>query len=247
MPTPRWSTDDGATRGGIRLLAADAGLARSVPAPVRERLLPVLRVGVESLSDGIWRPADLPGGPSMLGLLVLDGLLIRDMTVADRRCSELLGPGDVLRPWPNPEGGSSVEAEHAWRVVDGPVRIAVLDHRATLIIGRFPSLMAELLERTLTRARALQFQLALTQVHGIAQRLELLLWHAADRWGTVTVDGVVLPLNLTHEMLGRLVGARRPSVTTALRQLADEGKILRHTDGWLLRGTPVVSPLPLAV
>ena len=39
-------------------------------------------------------------------------------------------------------------------------------------------------------------------------------------------------------MLATLVGARRPSVTTALAGLAREGLIERTTEGWLLHGDP---------
>jgi hypothetical protein len=60
----------------------------------------------------------------------------------------------------------------------------------------------------------------------------------ADRWGRVTLDGVVVPVRLTHDMIGRLVGAHRPSVTTALSELSRAGRISRLPDGWLLRGDP---------
>jgi DNA-binding transcriptional ArsR family regulator len=51
----------------------------------------------------------------------------------------------------------------------------------------------------------------------------------------VTPAGVVITVHLTHAMLGRLVGARRPTVSLALKALADEGLIVRREDGsWLL-------------
>jgi CRP/FNR family cyclic AMP-dependent transcriptional regulator len=66
-----------------------------------------------------------------------------------------------------------------------------------------------------------------------------MMWYLADRWGKVTPDGVHLPLRLTHQTLGRLVGAQRPSVTTALKQLAAEGRLTREGDGtWMLHGDP---------
>jgi DNA-binding GntR family transcriptional regulator len=66
-----------------------------------------------------------------------------------------------------------------------------------------------------------------------------LLWYLADRWGRVTPDGVIVPLRLTHETLARLVGAQRPSVTTAIRQLEEEGHLRRTPDRlWLLCGDP---------
>ena len=52
-------------------------------------------------------------------------------------------------------------------------------------------------------------------------------------------DGVVVPLALTHRILGQLVGARRPTVSTALGELAERGELVRRVDGsWVLRGSP---------
>jgi CRP-like cAMP-binding protein len=51
----------------------------------------------------------------------------------------------------------------------------------------------------------------------------------------VTPDGVRLELPLTHAVLGKLVGAHRPSVTTALGSLVDRGLVVRAEDGWVLR------------
>ena len=54
-----------------------------------------------------------------------------------------------------------------------------------------------------------------------------------------SIVGVVLPLRLTHGWLANLVGAQRPSVTTALGNLAGAGLVERLDDGsWLLRGEP---------
>jgi hypothetical protein len=67
----------------------------------------------------------------------------------------------------------------------------------------------------------------------------VLFWHLADRWGKVTKDGIVIPLKLTHQVLGRIVGAQRPSVTTALKTLTDRGALNRAPDGtWVLHGEP---------
>jgi hypothetical protein len=81
--------------------------------------------------------------------------------------------------------------------------------------------------------------LAVCHLRRVDTRLLVLLWHLADRWGTVQREGVHVPMRLTHQMLGRLVGAQRPSVTTALKQLSDSGRVIRLEDGtWLLQGRP---------
>ena len=41
----------------------------------------------------------LLSGSQPIGLLVLDGLLVREATVGDHPSAELLGPGDLLRAW----------------------------------------------------------------------------------------------------------------------------------------------------
>ena len=46
---------------------------------------------------------------------------------------------------------------------------------------------------------------------------------------------MILPLKLTHELLGQLVGAKRPTVSLAIKELERRGTVHRRTDGaWLL-------------
>jgi CRP/FNR family transcriptional regulator, cyclic AMP receptor protein len=50
---------------------------------------------------------------------------------------------------------------------------------------------------------------------------------------------VLVNLRLPHRTLAGMVGARRPSVTTALGQLIARGDIERRPDGgWILHGQP---------
>jgi hypothetical protein len=59
----------------------------------------------------------------------------------------------------------------------------------------------------------------------------------------VTPHGTVVPLALSHRMLAQLVGARRPTVSTACGELARRGEVLRAADGtWLLTGEPGGAP-----
>ena len=85
--------------------------------------------------------------------------------------------------------------------------------------------------------------LAVCHIVGLDKRLETMLWHLAERWGRVGTDGVILPLRFSHEFLARLVGVRRPSVTTAVTRLRQEGLVERRPDGsWLLHGSPPAEP-----
>jgi CRP/FNR family transcriptional regulator, cyclic AMP receptor protein len=224
---------------GIRLLEAQPdlgeGLSPADEADARRHVVAVL----EDVPAGQWEPT---GGyapdPAFIGLLVIEGTLSRDVELGGRRCSELLGPGDLLRPWDYDEGdAASVPTESAWTVLE-PARLAVLDGRFARVACRYPELMAKLIGRTLRRSRWLSILLTISSMPRVDARVQALLWHLADRWGRVTLDGVVVPVRLTHEMIGRLVGAHRPSVTTALSELSRSGRIARTPQGWLLRGDP---------
>jgi hypothetical protein len=72
----------------------------------------------------------------------------------------------------------------------------------------------------------------------VDERLLLLLWHMADRWGRVTPHGVSLSLRLTHELLADLIAVQRPSVTLSLQQLERQGRIARDSGKILLIGQP---------
>jgi hypothetical protein len=73
----------------------------------------------------------------------------------------------------------------------------------------------------------------------VDDRLLALLWCLAERWGRVVPGGVLVNLRLPHRTLAGMVGARRPSVTTALGQLIARGDIERRPDGgWILHGQP---------
>jgi CRP-like cAMP-binding protein len=117
--------------------------------------------------------------------------------------------------------------------------VALLDRRFALGTARWPEIQAALLDRAVTRARRAAFNVSVCGIVQLDVRLLVMMWHLADRWGRVTADGVLVPLRLSHELLAGVVGARRPSVTVALRRLREDGTLLRRPDGtWLLVGDP---------
>lgn len=224
---------------GVLLLDVDPDLGAALSAEEFALARRHLRARVSELDAGHWDPPTAPSGHRHLGLLVIDGVLTRDVSVRERCCAELLGAGDVLRPWDQLEAlGASVEHTYRWEVLE-PARVAQIDARVAAALARWPSVASALVSRALRRVRTMGLQYALTQVQGVDVRLHLVLWHLADRWGRVTPAGVVLRLPLTHQLLGRLIGARRPSVTSALQRLDRDGLVLRMEDGsWLLHGRP---------
>jgi CRP/FNR family cyclic AMP-dependent transcriptional regulator len=193
------------------------------------------------LDPGVWQvrlgEAELEGH---LGLLVLDGLLTRQVAIGEATCAELLGGGDVLRPWTEIDSQiASIASESRWQVVM-PTRVAVLSSRFALQVCRWPSVTAAIIDRVVQRARWLSFHLAVCHIVGVEARLLMVLWHFADRWGRMTPSGVKLPLPLSHGLLAGIVGARRPTVSTALGVLREQGRVERTDGGWLLHGDPPV-------
>ena len=160
------------------------------------------------------------------------------MDVLGRRCVELVGNGDVMRPWQWDDEGSHVQAEVGWTILE-PSRLAVLDHGLVSRLVPWPELGLELFNRGTRRAHHLAVALAIAHHQRVDDRVLLTLWHLAERWGRVHSDGIVVPLPLGHQRLGDLIGARRQSVTTAMGVLQRSGAISRRDTGhWLLHGAP---------
>jgi CRP/FNR family transcriptional regulator, cyclic AMP receptor protein len=187
---------------------------------------------------GAWTPTVTTHEPGHLGLLVLEGLLSRDVILDKPLATELVGRGDLLRPTDRDGEDAPIPFGVSWTVLH-PAKVAVLDPVFARAVGQWPSAVDVVVRGACNRAHSLAITLAVSNLRRVDVRLLVLLWHLADRWGRVTPDGVVIPLKLTHETLARLVGAQRPSVTTALRQLEDEGRLRRTADrAWLLQGDP---------
>jgi CRP-like cAMP-binding protein len=151
---------------------------------------------------------------------------------------ELLSGGDVTRPWIQLEEETSVATEETATAL-ALTRVAVLDRAWALRMARWPEVPSALMNRLVLRARRLGLQHAISSLPRIEDRLLVILWHFADRWGRVTREGVRMRLPLRHEDLAMIVGAQRPSVSTALGRLEADARIGRCPDRvWLLRGSP---------
>jgi hypothetical protein len=223
----------------IRVLEADPDLANGLAPDEAEAATAALAVPTIEVGLGGWSPEDeLPVANGHLGLLMLDGLIARDLRIAGRSCVELIGEGDLVYPWGFLPHGAPVEVEVRWRALE-PARLALLDDAFVRDAAAWPEIGRRLVLRAVARSQALAFSLAINCVTGLRNRLLMLLWQLADRWGRVGPSGVSVPLPLTHEMLGRLAGASRPSVSTALKELEVEGLISRRPGGgYLLHGEP---------
>lgn len=190
-----------------------------------------------TLPRGRWNGQQSDITPDGIGLLVLRGLLIRRVSIEGGYGAELLGQGDVLRPWQGEGAQSTLSRTTGWRVLE-QARIAVLDKYAAVRLARYPELTGRLVAKALERSRSLAAAMAIAQHTRVEVRLHMLFWHLADRWGRVRPGGVIVPLRLTHAILADLVSARRPSVSTGLSVLARQGLVERMGREWLLHGDP---------
>ena len=223
----------------VRLADADPALFRHVPRAERPEAAAAAVVARLLVSAGPWQAPAAPRG-HLLGLLVIEGLVLSSIELAGHPRSEVLGPGDLIRPWED-DGEAPPPGAVRWTALDS-LTLAVLDERFARAVGRWPGLLSALLGRAVGRSRRLAVQLAMTDIRRIEDRLLAFFWDVAERWGTTGPDGIVIPLRLTHEQLSHIVGAQRPTVTTALRKLVRSGALRRRPDRcWVLRPQRPVS------
>lgn len=225
--------------GAVSLLEVDPDLMEHVDSSQVAIASSRAIARVRTLRPGDGDPWSFIASPNRhLGLLVIDGLLTCNITLLGRTTMGLIGGGDVLRPWDDAAERPSVPMTVGW-TVHVPTRVALLDERLPERVAAWPAIAAALVKRSVRRAQWLENHLAILENPRVDVRLLLLFWQLADRWGTVGPEGVTVPLRLTHNTLGRLVRAQRPSVTASLHAMAGRRIVDRRSDGtWLLRGEP---------
>jgi CRP/FNR family transcriptional regulator, cyclic AMP receptor protein len=191
------------------------------------------------VGEGAWDPERAEGNAARggMGLLILEGLLVRRVGGEGRYGAELLGPGDLLRPWEHDGEDAALPFDTSFRVIER-LHVAVLDLRAAARLAPYPEVVGALVGRAMHRTRHLAINMAIAHYPRVDRRLLLLLWHLAHRWGRVTPAGVRIPLRLTHTLLSDLVASRRPAVTTGLAHLEREGLLSREDNLITLHGEP---------
>ena len=209
------------------------GLTADETAAARRAIVaPTLR-----LARGTWdRTAIAEHAHAPFGAVVVSGLLARHVDIGGYPGLDLHGPSDLLAAAELRRG--TVPCGEIWCAT---VRseIALLDDRFLAAARRWPRLVSALFALMQEQYDRLMLQLVIAEQPRVEDRLLLLFWQLSDRFGKVTPAGIVLRLSLTHEALGRLIGARRPTVTLALRMLAERGSLERRADrSWLLKEWP---------
>lgn len=219
------------------LLDVDEDLAAEFEMMIRIAVRPVMTARVRDFPRGEFDIGPLfeevRQGP---GLLVVHGLLELDTSVGDRTVSELLGPGDLLAASAQPEDDQLLPRATLCGALSS-TRLAILDEIFGERVKAWPQVTRSLLRREARRAADLNVQRAATSHPRADVRVALLFWHLAQRWGKVRPHGVLLPLPLTHRLIGRLVSAERPSVSHALSRLSRARLVTRNEEGLMLHGS----------
>src|SRR5215218_6879505 len=229
--------------GTIPLLDAEPDLARLMSPEQVEQARRQLLIRRHVVEPGPWDGERLrEAGPEHVGLLILDGLMTRELALADNVSGELLGPGDLVRPWQAGGPERLVPYEVRWTALERTA-LGVLDRRFALALTHYPQINAMLIDRLTERSQRVSLMQSISQLNGVDRRLLTLFWHLAERWGRVTRAGIVVPVVVPHRVLAQLVGARRPTVSSALSRLAESGELTRDRNGgWRLSGAPVGMP-----
>jgi CRP/FNR family cyclic AMP-dependent transcriptional regulator len=221
------------------LLELDPDLGLLLPEHRHAAARTELAVRVLRLARGSWAGGELSStSPDHLGLLLIGGAIAREVVLADTISTELLGPGDLIRPWSPGQTPNLLRHQVRWQVLE-EARLAVLNRAFGIAVLRYPEVNSMLLDRLNRRAERIATMKAIAQLNSVERRLLALFWHLAEDWGRITTGGVLVPLTLSHRLLGELVGARRPTVSSAATKLARERKLTRRADGsWLLADGP---------
>src|SRR5437763_7872103 len=133
---------DGLVRNGdyaggmsvVRVAELDPELFEAVSDP--EAAAAASAAESEWLDTGTWDPGPIDRR-GHYGLLVLEGAFVRRVRLGPRDAAELLGPGDIGRPWVSFGGDSSISLAGGW-TVHQRARIAFLDRRFAGRVAAWP-------------------------------------------------------------------------------------------------------------
>ncbi len=235
----------------IRLFDLDPDLVRFLSeedrAEAAELTVPIVRVG-----RGRTDLEQLLRETGAFGVAVAEGMILQSVQVVDHVGLRLLGPGDVA--------GIAHDYASTVRVAchtrtDAHASLALLNREILIAVYRWPLLLTGFLFRVAQQAERTTDQLVICQLPRVEDRVLALMWQLAESWGYVTRSGTVVPLTLTHELLGGLIGARRSTVTLAIDRLAERGAMVRTGENWLLLERPdvparlpeqIAAPTPVA-
>lgn len=208
--------------------AADRRLAE------RALMVPLISVRDQDLGEATHRHA-----PEAFGFLIIEGVVLKETALRRRSALELLGPGDLLAP-PLAAGRQLESRAVSQYLAHGPVSLAVIGDRVRAVVRHWPGIADALHDRLGRQTHRASMHLAMLHLPRIEDRITALFADLAERFGRMNSDEILIDPPLTHELIGGLVGGRRPTVTLALHKLAADGVLHRLDDGrWRLAGQTV--------
>ena len=169
------------------------------------------------------------------GMLMIDGVLSVDVRVGDRTATEIVGDGDVLQPLAA-RADDLLERTSAWHALV-PARLALLDDAFAEQVKPWPQISprcspapAHAPPISTPSARSPR-----SRAWRCGSRCCSGTWRGAGAGSSPAASASALPL--THRLLGRLVGAERPSVSHALSRLPRAGLVTSRDGALHLHGT----------
>jgi CRP/FNR family transcriptional regulator, cyclic AMP receptor protein len=224
----------------IDLVAAWPEMAASVPPADLRLARRALIARVVTVEDADLFEVIGAGARGAFAVVIIDGVVLKVTTFAGRSALELFGPGDLLAP--PLTAARQVESPAVSRyVAHREASVAVLDDRFRQAARRWPGLADCVRDRLGRQTHRASAHLAILHLPRVEDRIVALFADLAERFGRVTADGMVIELALTHQLIGDLVGSRRPTVSLALQTLADSGALNRlDANRWNL--TPRAMP-----
>jgi CRP-like cAMP-binding protein len=193
-----------------------------------------LTAPVVELSAGEFSLDELAHETDAFAGILLDGIVLNHLGAGEQCSLRLLGPGDVLTL----SGRGQISwLETSWEAA-GTIVLVMLDDHFLAAVQQLPRLVSGLQARITEQLERLSAHMVVCQLPRVSDRVLALLWLLAESWGRVTTSGTVVPIALTHDTLGELIGAKRSTVTLAVTDLAERGAVIRSDAGWLLLERP---------
>ncbi|MCW3039497.1 MAG: Crp/Fnr family transcriptional regulator [Solirubrobacterales bacterium] len=185
-----------------------------------------------SVAPGVWDWQSVPAPRA--GVLLLTGLLAHRVTIAGQLGADLLGPNHVVQPWHSEPKVAQLVDHYEWRAL-APTTFAVLDREYMAAVARIPALAPSLAAISIDHSSMAACQMAILAQPHMEDRLLMLFWHFAERWGKVTPAGVEVSLpGLTQTILAEAIAAGRQSVNRAMTLLRALDLLQGEHGTWLL-------------
>jgi CRP/FNR family transcriptional regulator, cyclic AMP receptor protein len=224
--------EDPTDSAAVNLLRLWPELTASVAADERRDAERLLVAPLVTATGDALMPA-LAAHANAFAFVIARGVVFKETLVAARSSLELFTEGDVLAPLP-PDDRRGGDASTSRYQAAGTASVAVLDQRFTLIARRWPEVGGFLHTRLAEQVHRASLHLATLHVPRAEERILALFIDLARRLGRVTPHGITIDLPLTHEVIGRLTGSRRPTVSLALRTLEADASLTFRDKQWLV-------------